>query len=85
METWRFYSCPIFTEDGAYGFDVRMFSETHPWLFGQPYDVDALFIDTEQARRHFLAGTKFTIWEGRTIGFGEVLKATWEWPRRNLP
>ncbi len=81
VDTWQFYSCPLFVSGVFHGFDVRMFSQDHPWVFDQQYEVSAIFIGPDEARKHFVPGATFTIWEGRTIGFGEVIEATWSWAR----
>jgi hypothetical protein len=79
VDTWKFYSGPLFVPEVDHGFDVRMFSRTHPWEFGEDDDVDAVFLSPAEARRYFVPGKRFTIWANGPIGFGEVLEAEWLW------
>jgi hypothetical protein len=76
-ERWEFYSCPLFVTDVNHGFDVRMHSSVHPLLFGRSYEVEADFLSPDEASMYFVRGKTFTMWEGRTIGFGEVLETNW--------
>lgn len=38
------------------------------------YDVDASFLNPEGSLNRFAAGDSVTLWEGRTIAMGKVLR-----------
>lgn len=67
------YGCPIMV-DGA-GFDCRfVLNETTCFELGGSYEIPVNFLNPDLALKHLQEGTKISLWEGKTIGVGKVIK-----------
>ena len=67
------YGCPVIVND--HGFDCRFVLET-PTRFelGHSYDIPVKFLSPELALDEIGEGLSVSLWEGKTIGTGHVLK-----------
>lgn len=67
------YGCPVMIE--SEGFDCR-FVLDGPIHFdlGRTYDVAVKFLNPRLALKRLIEGKSVTLWEGKTIGEGRVLK-----------
>lgn len=76
-----FYHCPVFfqgiPELSSHGYDCRMLVSMleGPILSGDTIgEVGLLFLSEAEVVPHMRPGVGFTLWEGKTIGSGTVLR-----------
>lgn len=69
--TGSFYGCPLFV-DGS-GFDCRLFLDSKIEL-GLTYEVPVKFMNPELVLPKLYPGKIFTLWEGKDVATGTVLK-----------
>lgn len=74
------FNCPMFFEDvpelSGHGYDCRvLLSEIRgPIAPGDVVEgVRIVFLSPEEVFAHVRSGTRFTLWEGKTIAHGEVI------------
>ncbi len=67
------YGCPIMVDDR--GFDCQ-FVLTHSMCFelGESYKIPVKLLNLDRALEHLKEETKISVWEGKIIGVGEVVK-----------
>lgn len=75
------YGCPVFFEGvpelSAHAYDCRMSISDlgRPISPGDTVEEIALaFLSADQVLPHMMPGVTFTLWEGKTIGSGTVLR-----------
>lgn len=75
------FSCPLFFESvpalSEHGYDCRILVNEHgaPIVPGETVDgIPLLFLSEEEVLPHMKPGVYFSIWEGKTIGHGSVLR-----------
>ena len=67
------YGCPLFFED--YGYDCRFLNTENIILeLGKEYELPIKFLCPELILPRLYVGAKVRLWEGKTIGEGEILK-----------
>lgn len=79
-QTWVFMT---FVVDGEY-WDGRLFVEGQEMRAGVQYDIDAIVLSPDAAKRWARPGVEFGVWRGRHVGSGTVL-ATDNLPSRSFP
>lgn len=67
-----FYACPIFI-DGE-GFDCRIFIKGRTLELGKWYELPVKFLNKDHALPKLTVGKSVTLWEGKTVGEGKVLR-----------
>jgi hypothetical protein len=68
----EFYGCPMFV-NGA-GFDCRLSLNGQNFELGQTYSVEAKFLCPEIALPMLHVDTKITLWEGKDVADGRIVK-----------
>lgn len=75
------FGCPVFFEGipelSEHGYDCRFVPSevTHSMNPGQVAEEVAIqFLSWEEVRPHLKPGVRFTLWEGRSIGEGEITR-----------
>ena len=68
----QFYACPLFVENE--GFDCRLLLEGRRLELGTDYEVPVKFLYRELALPKLAAEKEVTLWEGRTVAKGLVVK-----------
>jgi len=67
------YGCPLGV-DGRY-FDCRVLHEEDRVLaLGEVHDLEVVFMNRDRALAAMSEGSPITLWEGRTVAAGEVMK-----------
>lgn len=65
------YSCPLVID--SFAFDCRLIFSEDRLDLGSFYEVGVKSLDSAGALSRLTAGTKVSIWEGRIVGWAEVL------------
>ena len=68
----QFYACPLFV-DGQ-GFDCRLLLDGRRLELGSTYEVPVKFLHRELALPKLGVGKDVTLWEGRNVAQGQVVK-----------
>ena len=75
------FGCPMFFENipelSSHGYDCRILLSgiRKPVVPGDEVEeVGILFLSPEEVFAHLRSGARFTLWEGKTIAHGEVLR-----------
>lgn len=73
----RHYGCPIFIDGyDEHGFDCRFMLDTDTHLeLGMTHNIKIKFLNPELALAQFKEVASISLWEGRTIAVGHILKA----------
>ncbi|HWR58155.1 MAG TPA: hypothetical protein VN328_04630 [Thermodesulfovibrionales bacterium] len=66
------YACPLFV-DGE-GFDCRLLIGSEILQLGETYQVSVKFLNPDMVLPKLLPGKSITLWEGKEIATGKVLK-----------
>lgn len=76
------FKCPIFVNQT--GFDCRLILHGKKMILGTNHTLPAAFLDRDSALSKIKTGTKISLWEGKTIGYGEVLEIYGQQPQQFL-
>jgi hypothetical protein len=74
------FSCPVFFENlpelSVHGYDCRLFTRELPVPLapGGSADVRMAFLSWKEIASKVHIGTRFSLWEGKTIGHGEIVR-----------
>ncbi|HFD11985.1 MAG TPA: hypothetical protein ENJ32_05920 [Crenotrichaceae bacterium] len=66
------YGCPVMV--GSDGYDCRFVLSDILFELGKEYDIPIKFLNPNIAFQHLQVGTEISLWEGKTIGIGKVVK-----------
>ena len=69
-----YYACPLFVEDEW--FDCRLLIGGKTLALGQLYELPVKFMNKDSVLPKLSIGKVVTIWEGKDIGLGAVIKLT---------
>ncbi len=72
--TGAHYACPLFV-DGE-GFECRLLINGKTLELGQSYEVPVKFMNRDLVLPKLNIGKTVTLWEGKEIGTGKVLRLT---------
>lgn len=67
-----FYACPLIVDDKAY--DCRLLIENKEIELGEYYEIPVKFLDKDLALPNLSVGKKITLWEGKEVADGEILR-----------
>ncbi len=67
-----FYACPLIVDDKAY--DCRLLVGDNEIELGKYYEIPVKFLDVELALPNLSVGKKVTLWEGKEVADGEILR-----------
>ena len=77
----RIFGCPVFFENvpdlQAHGYDCRMLLAEHGKRIppgGTIGEIALLFLLADEVLPHMKPGVEFSLWEGKTIGSGTVVR-----------
>ena len=68
----NFYACPLFIDDKAY--DCRLLIGDNEIELGKYYEVPVKFLNIDLALPSLSVGKKITLWEGKEVANGEILR-----------
>lgn len=75
------FGCPMFFEGipelSSHGYDCRLLLSVNRKPIAPGDEVEEMrivFLSPEEVFAHVRSGTKFTLWEGKTIAHGEVVR-----------
>jgi hypothetical protein len=66
------YGCPLCVEGEA--FDCRLLLNDRTLQLGETYELPVKFLNPDVALRKLSAGKSVTLWEGKDIATGEVVR-----------
>ena len=68
------YSCPLIINE-ACGYDCRFVLNSESYFEpGYEYDIPIKFLNFKSALKDIVEGMRITLWEGKTIAEGKVIK-----------
>lgn len=67
-----FYACPLIIDEKAY--DCRLIIGDKEIGLGKHYEILVKFLDVELALPNLSVGKRITLWEGKEIADGEILR-----------
>lgn len=67
-----FYACPLIVDDKAY--DCRLLIGDKELELGKYYEVPVKFIDKDSALPSLSVGKNITLWEGKEVADGQVIR-----------
>lgn len=68
----EFYACPFFVEGEA--FDCRLLLDGRSIQLGQTYELPVKFLNAGLVLPKLLPGKPVTLWEGKDIAAGKVVR-----------
>lgn len=66
------YACPLLVDKKAY--DCRLLIGKNELERGKEYEVSLQFLDKESALPHMSVGKHITLWEGKEVADGQVIR-----------
>jgi hypothetical protein len=77
----RAFGCPVFFENvpefQAHGYDCRLLLPEHGEPIppgGAAVEIAVLFLSADEVLPHMKPGVRFSLWDGKTIGSGTVVR-----------
>ncbi len=70
--TEEFYACPLVIDSKAY--DCRLLIEDKEIELGKYYEIPVKFLNKDLALPRLSVGKSITLWEGKEVAKGEVIK-----------
>jgi hypothetical protein len=67
-----FYACPMIVN--GKGYDCRLLIGDKEIELGKYYEIPVIFLDIDLALPNLSIGKKITLWEGKEVADGQVIK-----------
>jgi len=67
-----YYACPMMIDGNA--FDCRIYHQKKDLALGEVYELPVKFLDPQNAMCHMAVGKDLTLWEGKQVAVGKVVR-----------